>query len=230
MDWNALASKLGGVSDSLTGRNYFAAKEAQAANNATANRQIDVGVAQNTENNQLKKILQQIQIAADLAAQDKEFGSRTNLLDMQQGFTGQQNQADRAQRKELNDADIASRRELTGLQNTGALERTMAPLNFENQLRDKAGFNTAIPEAMATQFKLPSGVTPAQLSILGPAAVQAATMGDPMMTKQFGNSFTQMEELRQMNELMQRIGKGNAQPGVRPSGAPPTRSVFTPGK
>ncbi len=234
MDWKAISSRLGAVSDSLTGSNHFSNIAAQEANNATANRQIDVGVQQNTENNQLKKILQQIQIAADLAAQDKGIGANKDLLNIRQLFDMDQLAKEHALKLQMQGTDIGARKELSALDNAAAKERTLAVPMFEEGLREKAGFYNALPESLGMQFGVPTNTTPAQLGVWGPAAINAATMQYPTKTKSFGNTYTAEQKAKEDAELINAIRdaadrKRGINPGIRPSSTA-APSPFTPGK
>ncbi|MFK5173396.1 hypothetical protein ACI3QN_12855, partial [Propionibacterium freudenreichii] len=79
MDWGKLLNGIGSAGDILSGKeSYNSALRGQQAN-ATANRQITSQDTQAKERNDLQKLMQQLQTAAEALQQDKQQQHQSGL-------------------------------------------------------------------------------------------------------------------------------------------------------
>lgn len=170
-----------------------------------------------------------------LTLQDNQFGQQSDILNRTQTFEEMManiNQLHRLQ-SQIRDQDFrsgesaAERQWRTGenaLDRTSAMDRTMKPLEFQY---DRNPMNQPISMGESTMFgnSALAGLTPGRLQALGQGAIGQATMQDPMMTKAFGNTFTQMQNNATIKQIIDSLGIGQ---GLNPGSVSPFQSQRSP--
>jgi hypothetical protein len=242
MDWGKLLSGLGNAGDILSGKeSYNSIKRGNMAD-TTANRQITSQDTQAAERNNLEKLMQKIQIVADTLSQGSQQSHQLGMQTNQFGFTGKQNQADRDQSYLMNLQNNNLRRDLNKEDNTFALGRTMAPLEFAEKRLNDIGVNQPIPESIRASNPafagLPPGTTWAQLNFMGQGGQAAGNFSNPFMMH--GGGYSSYLQNQGVGEIMDRMfpgqggqraitpGVGQVSPGGVPMTGPAAPSVRTP--
>ena len=222
MNWMNFANGLGNAGDILAGsESYNSIRRGQQANqlgrdtlgwqasNADANRaqasmlqteQLQHAQEQQRKQQEFLQAMETLRQINEIARMQQEQNWRTGERVATQGWQGQQ----------------------AGLDRSAAMDRTMAPLKFQYE-NDPMRQPISMSESALFGNSALAGVTPDRLRALGLGAVGQATIQDPMMTKAFGNSFTQMENNRVMQGIMNGLGLG-IQPGLNPGSVNPFKA------
>ena len=207
MDWQGLFNGLGNAGDILAGSESFNSIKRGNQNNALARDQLGWQANNAQANRAQEGMLQQNLFGQQSEQQRKQqeflkaLETMRQIDDMlklqkQQEFLATQEQKRQSWTSGENTLD-----------RTNAMDRTMKPLEFQY---DRNPMNQPISMGESTLFGNSgiAGITPGRLQALGQGAIGQATVGDPMMTKAFGNTFTQMQNNATIKQIIDSMGLG----------------------